>query len=75
MVGYIYLYNTTIEDFNTLHSLGSEPLTSWDLPISTDWSDWSPSSALWGICTLLVALVNNFKTKQHLTVLFLESSI
>jgi len=31
--------------------------------------------ALWGICSLFVALINNLRTKQHLKVLFLELSI
>jgi len=33
------------------------------------------AAALWGICSLFVALINILRTKQHLKVLFLELSI
>jgi len=33
------------------------------------------TAALWGICSLFVALINIIRTKQHLKVLFLELSI
>jgi len=41
----------------------------------TGCTSWWGTGALWGICPLFVALINNLRTKQHLKVLFLELSI